>query len=311
MHSNEQSEGLIKQQSRRDSATKRPVSERRIQANRRNALRSTGPKTPRGKSIVSRNALKHGLLAREVVITAGDGEENLEEFHGLVDRLVEYYETFSVHEEMLVQKIATCWWRLARATRAENGEIRRRLDSAIVTCVLRASDRFGRDRHENRTIVEHLTGVLWNARCEIASDGQVSERIKNLLVEAYGVFDNVVTACTLVANEKTAGKESSPQEAGDRVSCFNSDFALGSIDRRLEELELLRQQALEREKLKPEAAARSLSLPSEDATDKLLRYEAHLDRQLYRAMDQLERLQRQRKGEKMPPPLNINLGHGN
>jgi hypothetical protein len=38
-----------------------------------------------------------------------------------------------------------------------------------------------------------------------------------------------------------------------------------------------------------------------DATDKLLRYEAHLDRQLYRAMDQLERLQRQRRGETVPP----------
>jgi len=49
-------------------------------------------------------------------------------------------------------------------------------------------------------------------------------------------------------------------------------------------------------------------LPSVNATDKLLRYEAHLDRQLYRAMDQLERLQRLRRGENVPPPLNINLG---
>ncbi|MGA2920753.1 MAG: hypothetical protein ABSE28_06585 [Candidatus Sulfotelmatobacter sp.] len=48
-----------------------------------------------------------------------------------------------------------------------------------------------------------------------------------------------------------------------------------------------------------------------EATNKLLRYEAHLDRQLYRAMDQLERLQRQRRGEKVPPPLNINLGRRN
>jgi hypothetical protein len=40
------------------------------------------------------------------------------------------------------------------------------------------------------------------------------------------------------------------------------------------------------------------------------RYEGHLDRQRYRAMDQLERLQRQRRGENVPPPLNINLGRG-
>src|SRR5437588_873621 len=66
--------------------------------------------------------------------------------------------------------------------------------------------------------------------------------------------------------------------------------------------------ALEREKLAGDAEARSFSLPPVDAADKLLRYEAHLDRQLYRAMDQLERLQRHRRGEKVPPPLNINFG---
>lgn len=43
---------------------------------------------------------------------------------------------------------------------------------------------------------------------------------------------------------------------------------------------------------------------------KFLRYEAHLHRQLCRAIDQLERLQRQRQGETVPPPLNINLGEG-
>jgi hypothetical protein len=53
-------------------------------------------------------------------------------------------------------------------------------------------------------------------------------------------------------------------------------------------------------------SARRFSLPA-GATDKLLRYESQLDRELYRAMDQLERLQRQRKGENVPPPLNVNL----
>ena len=65
--------------------------------------------------------------------------------------------------------------------------------------------------------------------------------------------------------------------------------------------------ATERENLAVDAEARRFSLPSVEATDKLLRYEAHLDRQLYRAMDQLERLQRQRKGEPLPPPLHISL----
>src|SRR5207237_4550623 len=74
--------------SQEHSARKRPVSERRIQANRRNALRSTGPKSARGKR--------------------RDGEESLEEFHSLLEGLWDSYEPMGVIEESLVQAIAAC-----------------------------------------------------------------------------------------------------------------------------------------------------------------------------------------------------------
>jgi hypothetical protein len=80
------------------------------------------------------------------------------------------------------------------------------------------------------------------------------------------------------------------------------------IDARLESINELKACSSEREYLALDAEARSFSLPPADATDKLLRYEAHVDRGLYRAMDQLERLQRRRRGENVPPPLNINVG---
>jgi hypothetical protein len=80
------------------------------------------------------------------------------------------------------------------------------------------------------------------------------------------------------------------------------------IDNQLETLSDFKGYALERENLAVDAEARSFSLSTADATDKLLRNEAHLDRQLYRALDQLERLQRPRGGENVPPPLNISLG---
>lgn len=95
------------------SAPKRPVSERRVQANRRNALRSTGPKTERGKRTVARNAIKHGLLAREVVITAGDGKESLKDFQDQHLGLWKFYQPVGIVEESLVETIAICWWRKA------------------------------------------------------------------------------------------------------------------------------------------------------------------------------------------------------
>jgi hypothetical protein len=46
--------------------TKRPISTRKLQANRNNAKRSTGPKSERGKAFSRRNALKHGILSCSV-----------------------------------------------------------------------------------------------------------------------------------------------------------------------------------------------------------------------------------------------------
>jgi hypothetical protein len=124
---------------------KRPASERKIQANRRNALRSTGPKTERGKRTVARNAIKHGFLAREAVITDGNGTESLAEFYERVRQLWECYEPVGVVEESLVETIAACWWRKARALRAENGEIRKRLDTLAMDRELRNSEKANRD----------------------------------------------------------------------------------------------------------------------------------------------------------------------
>jgi hypothetical protein len=48
-------------------------------------------------------------------------------------------------------------------------------------------------------------------------------------------------------------------------------------------------------------------LPAQPVVDKILRYETSLERQLYRAMNQLERLQRLRNGERVPPPLAVQV----
>ena len=78
---------------------RKPTSLKKVEANRRNARLSTGPRTEHGKRAVARNAIKHGLLAREVVITAGDGEEDLQEFEALLERLWQEYEPVGVLEE--------------------------------------------------------------------------------------------------------------------------------------------------------------------------------------------------------------------
>ena len=53
---------------------------RQIEANQRNALVSTGPVTTQGKALVSQNAVKHGIFAKDLLITAGDGKEDALEY---------------------------------------------------------------------------------------------------------------------------------------------------------------------------------------------------------------------------------------
>jgi len=49
------------------------------------------------------------------------------------------------------------------------------------------------------------------------------------------------------------------------------------------------------------------SIPGGSEIDRLLKYEATIERQFYKAINQIERLQRQRTGENVPAPLKIDL----
>src|SRR5438309_6030883 len=99
------------------------ISPRKLGANQENARRSTGPRTPEGKARVQHNALKHGLLAKEVIVPVGDEQEKRVEFELLLDDLWQHYAPVGPIEAMLVDKIAVADWRPRRATRAEVGEL--------------------------------------------------------------------------------------------------------------------------------------------------------------------------------------------
>ncbi len=66
----------------------KPISQKQLEANKANSQKG-GVKTEEGKQIVKYNALKHGLLAKEVVITIGEGAEDPEEFSRLLVDLQE------------------------------------------------------------------------------------------------------------------------------------------------------------------------------------------------------------------------------
>src|SRR5262249_19366529 len=93
------------------------TSYRQIEANRRNALKSTGPKTEAGKQVSCCNAVRHGLTA-ETVIGALEDAEHYKAFEAAITA---DYDAQSAVERELVLRLASILWRLRPAPRMENG----------------------------------------------------------------------------------------------------------------------------------------------------------------------------------------------
>src|SRR5215210_397224 len=90
---------------------------KQIEANRRNASRSTGPITQEGKLRSRRNAVRHGLTA-ETVIGALEDTDDYKAFEAAV---IADYDAQSAVERELVLRLASLLWRIRRATTMETG----------------------------------------------------------------------------------------------------------------------------------------------------------------------------------------------
>lgn len=89
-------------------------------ANQRNAQKSTGPKTAEGKAIAARNATRHGLLAQSLVLDTEDAHL----FADRRDAMRAHLAPVGEMEEVLVERIVTCAWRLRRLEHIEASVLR-------------------------------------------------------------------------------------------------------------------------------------------------------------------------------------------
>jgi hypothetical protein len=90
---------------------------KQIEANRRNSLKSTGPKTDAGKQASRCNAVRHGLTAETVIGALEDAED----YKGFEAAITADYDAQSAVERELVLRLASLLWRLRRATTIETG----------------------------------------------------------------------------------------------------------------------------------------------------------------------------------------------
>ena len=246
------------------------VTAKQLAANRRNAQKSTGPRTLEGKAASRWNALKHGLLSRAVIPPSLEPYESRADFESLLAALREEFAPASALEQLLIERIATGYWRLARLLRAEAG--------AVAARKTEYRRRLAEGDAQRRSYTTELAAFLDILQAEEAPSAPSQASIAAL-------------RAWLIENNDETWEDCPPDQLFDAARADLEESRQEPPDRQ-QNLVILEDCG---------------SLPEMDQIRFFARYEAALDRQLYRALNALERFQRLRAGQPVPPPLDVNL----
>jgi len=273
------------------------TTEKQRKANQENALQSTGPATEPGKVIVSRNAIKHGIFARELVITTGDGREDYHEYQQLLLDLETDLQPEGKMEQLLVEKIAVNYWRLRRLIRYETGEIRQKLD-AFMQSALEKEFEHSRNPYssqpteltyyqigeeilpEQKLQIEARLEALHDTNFNVAADEDCIAYVMNHRLES-------LDGDKLIDKRKKAVKhlkELSPQQQGKLRSILRDE-----VIQKLNEIELV-----QRWNTRFQILSRLKSIPSQLNLDKIVKYEGALERSIFKTLQSLSELQKRR-----------------
>ena len=95
------------------------ASEKQVKANRENAKRSTGPRTPEGKAVARFNGLRHGLCSKVPVLPGEDAEERRRRLEAWLVELGAETEP----ERCLVESAVDASWRMDRSRLSETAAL--------------------------------------------------------------------------------------------------------------------------------------------------------------------------------------------
>jgi hypothetical protein len=206
-------------------------------ANKLNASKSSGPQSAEGKAVASKNAVKHGLTAQQILVPG----ESADEFEALVQRLISEFVPMGELELQLVERISTCLWRQRRIYRIESEVLRaEHLEYEI------------RRLYDFATAQKSDIGELF-----VSSTDFVSE-------EGFEIYESSL-------DDRRQAK----------LNLIEADVGLGKAFNR--------------------------GVQGSDTLSKLSRYEAGIERALYKALHELQRLQARRGGEDGGVPQAIDI----
>jgi len=285
-------------------------------SNQKNALLSTGPITEEGKIIVSKNAIKHGIFTNDLVIGKGDGKEKKEEYIRLLNNLFECLNPQGQLECLLVEKIAVDFWRLRRVLRFEMASIRKYLDGATDNFyrkegweggkVNKTKDELEKDKQN------FLSYIKWNERyIECLKKGIVRfdkevwtgeglesdiEEDLNMVIGDYNV-DNILSEEEFEKYENDALGFNEIKNTFKRAGYDDEKLSQKLIERLQEQNEKYKNSILKIEKekkntkLREEVNIKMKSLPSDENSEKVMKYEKAIQKSLYQNLAVLKKIQ--------------------
>ena len=275
------------------------ISDKQLEANRRNALKSTGPKTKVGKSISSKNALTHGLRAQQIVIEG----ESQEEFDDFCELLIDHLSPNGPLEMLLVDRIAASSWRLRRTGHLEAQIFDEMRNSLAAVQNQNSNDLFmvplSNDDMESQP--GDILGTISNIKKEYENQPDIFRKLSEL----------EDTFKSIAKHPKSVHIPSLRQYLQDlreliHVSNSLTDKYAPVLDEAIEDMSSIEMTI--NQQLRPNLGqAISCDLKGPDVLTRFIRYESQIQRGLFKAIHELNRLKASHQGRQTTAPIAIDI----
>lgn len=267
------------------------TTQKQAAANKSNALKSTGAKTPAGKLAVSGNAIKHGILSSRILL----GGEDAALFGQLRDEMELSLRPVGMLEAVLVEKIAAAIWKQRRLVEAETASIELGRDMSLRKNRQSVDAALGGYGDSSSVTIEDLADITADDRAQVKWCHAVIAEFNALdedVLEANELEGFEKAAPLLAAEFNREAEEECETPANYLLILANNDSDLGTWSREMVEW---CEQEIKKHDRRPMVQAvanlvrSKLSAPVE--MEVLARYQVALDGELYRAMGQLRKQQ--------------------
>jgi hypothetical protein len=283
------------------------------------AKKGGGPRTKRGKQKSSHNAIKQGIFSRVVLLRG----ESRAEYKSLLEGFRADRKPQGELEDQLVDELVMNRWRKRRVIIAEGAEIRKATEFLRWDEMHRQHDEtldLLRVALESRSLIHRITKPEILTKClsmlkkleqSIDENGFDEENDRVILDRLYEDSDPDTLEGTIkdshshwlnLARSHASGGDQN--ELTSPEQCKNN--FLKDLKHETRRLKAYRSEQALTESRKMEVEALRGNVPDSPQLERSLRYETTLDRAFDRTLNQLERIQRARKGQPSSPTSNVN-----